>query len=517
MDFLEFWTSVEDVFSKDESKAYTDTAKARMFCPHLPTAIPLSMWMKEHHADSTPDNVQWGHILVIPSDHMVLEVDRRSMAALASFWRIPVAAARHLLADEGFGCYEKTADELVHRWYGIPVSLGRERIGSIRLVNCTGKLCGKDILNTVIFCPKGLTSELEELISNYKDRFNFNLSATPESLRFLTLLVGLALDSWKGHLSGMAAVGELYMREMVLTEHEALAAEELLKWDQNMMIIKTSPRYLHMIQRVLKCLDQTISSYLGMHGGPNGPVTNILQASQSLYQVCISIQDKYEFMTETLDFKRNTHLMSIQVNNTQYMRTNTIELRKIGEFNQKASERTEMAAEASRRDTYDMKRVAYLTMIYLPATFVATFFSMPFMAMSDDFTFRAWRKLWIYFVVSGIVTLTTFAVSTSWDSVLRVLRGKGLNKLEANERASEGAGKKHNRYFDHPVAVNLEIEDLAQQIRRRWAASPSESENSLNNDSNEGIEMEGEPRRRWTMGSATGGTSLLSGEDHELP
>ena len=61
----------------------------------------------------------------------------------------------------------------------------------------------------------------------------------------------------------------------------------------------------------------------------------------------------------------------IQSNNAQYLRTNTIALRRMAELNGKEAAQVKALAQASQRDAHDMKRVAYLTMVYLPPTFAA--------------------------------------------------------------------------------------------------------------------------------------------------
>jgi hypothetical protein len=43
------------------------------------------------------------------------------------------------------------------------------------------------------------------------------------------------------------------------------------------------------------------------------------------------------------------------------------------------------------------------------------FFSTPFMTMDDGLSFKAWRKVWIFFLVSAIITTATFSVSLLWD------------------------------------------------------------------------------------------------------
>ena len=61
----------------------------------------------------------------------------------------------------------------------------------------------------------------------------------------------------------------------------------------------------------------------------------------------------------------------MQANNNQYIRMNTIELRRLAALSQKEAEQSQFLTQASRMDAHDMKKLAYLTMVYLPATFAA--------------------------------------------------------------------------------------------------------------------------------------------------
>lgn len=64
-------------------------------------------------------------------------------------------------------------------------------------------------------------------------------------------------------------------------------------------------------------------------------------------------------------------MQRIAIRNDQYIRSNTIAMRRLAEQSQRESEEVRKLADASRRDAREMKRLATLTMLYLPATFVA--------------------------------------------------------------------------------------------------------------------------------------------------
>jgi hypothetical protein len=75
-----------------------------------------------------------------------------------------------------------------------------------------------------------------------------------------------------------------------------------------------------------------------------------------------------------------------------------------------------MLAVESKRDSASMKTIAIVSMIFLPGTFVASFFAMPMF----DWNMPAGhnvssRSFWIYWTVVGPLTILVFAL---WQSGL---------------------------------------------------------------------------------------------------
>ncbi|RYP19973.1 hypothetical protein DL765_003022 [Monosporascus sp. GIB2] len=117
-------------------------------------------------------------------------------------------------------------------------------------------------------------------------------------------------------------------------------------------------------------------------------------------------------------------------------------------------------ADASRRDSISMKTLAFLGAIFLPGTFLATFFSMPFFdfsANNDAFSSR----IGIYFVI--MVPLTLLTLGTWWK----------FNQISVKEGEAEDLGDIERRVY------TLEAR-IMQRIRRRtglgigtWEAPPA--------------------------------------------
>ena len=63
--------------------------------------------------------------------------------------------------------------------------------------------------------------------------------------------------------------------------------------------------------------------------------------------------------------------ISLNLRNAAYVRTNTIALRKLAQENKAETAQVQRLAEASWKDSHEMRRLALLTMFYLPPTFAA--------------------------------------------------------------------------------------------------------------------------------------------------
>lgn len=102
-------------------------------------------------------------------------------------------------------------------------------------------------------------------------------------------------------------------------------------------------------------------------------------------------------------------------------------------------------AEKTKKDGGQMKSIAVLTMVFLPGTFFATFFSMSFFKWDDPPEGEvASPKLWVYFLVTVIFTSLTLAIYRWWskkqsgkvtrrnDPELGVQEGLELSAMKGN-------------------------------------------------------------------------------------
>ncbi|KAJ4251827.1 hypothetical protein NW762_011124 [Fusarium torreyae] len=87
---------------------------------------------------------------------------------------------------------------------------------------------------------------------------------------------------------------------------------------------------------------------------------------------------------------------------------------------QQDSETSTSIARDTKDDSASMKIIAVLTMIFLPATAVATFFGMSLLEIRDDGTLHISKMTWLYAVVTVLLTAAIFLFWLYWYSILRI-------------------------------------------------------------------------------------------------
>ena len=71
-------------------------------------------------------------------------------------------------------------------------------------------------------------------------------------------------------------------------------------------------------------------------------------------------------------------------------------------------------AQASKRDSTSMKAIAGVTMVFLPGTFLASFFSMPLFELSSGTGKLVAHQVWLYWSITIPLTLLTLAIYSLW-------------------------------------------------------------------------------------------------------
>ncbi|KIW04406.1 hypothetical protein, variant [Verruconis gallopava] len=129
------------------------------------------------------------------------------------------------------------------------------------------------------------------------------------------------------------------------------------------------------------------------------------------------------------------YTMMGQKDNYLNLRTANVSL-KIAEMSREDNLQMKKIAESTARDSTDMRSIAMLTMIYLPPTFTATFFSTSFFDFSPRNEKLVSWWYWVYWVVTCALVICTLGL---W--YVQVKWGLMFWKRKANGKAAEDTEK----------------------------------------------------------------------------
>jgi hypothetical protein len=96
------------------------------------------------------------------------------------------------------------------------------------------------------------------------------------------------------------------------------------------------------------------------------------------------------------------------------------------------AETTRRLAELTQRDSTDMRTIAAVTLVFLPATFTATFFSTTFFSFQGGASVSSW--IWLYWLITAVLT---GAVLCCWWVATKLQRKKAIAAMANEEKIEE--------------------------------------------------------------------------------
>lgn len=146
-----------------------------------------------------------------------------------------------------------------------------------------------------------------------------------------------------------------------------------------------------------------------------------LHTSETLQAACLNLKDWLDSYQEVVDPtgkrpKEESHydmIDSFQLMQSLLKRADSNEARLRNEINLRFNT-------VSQQDAKAVRIISVVTLLFLPATFVSTLFSMSFFSFQPAYQNR-WGvspKIWIYFAVSVPLTMLTFVI---WVQLSRIL------------------------------------------------------------------------------------------------
>jgi len=129
------------------------------------------------------------------------------------------------------------------------------------------------------------------------------------------------------------------------------------------------------------------------------------------------------------------------------------------------------------RDTVDGKRLTQE---------LQTVFGMPFFDLDDNLAFANIKMVWVFFVISGILTSLTFLASYYWDTRSKLAFTPTDSPSAIEEHAVEGDDERARIYEPDP-ANPAETTDISQRVINKGILLAT-LQNRITEEPNSGLE-----------------------------
>ncbi|KAF4944954.1 hypothetical protein FGADI_12298 [Fusarium gaditjirri] len=437
---------------KEKDDQWRDDGSAKVIQPGTGLSQGISDWLRGQN-DGSPSTMI-AHFMIIPQDEHKYAATYQQMDTLSRIWMIPspvfgfvcdnppaaLCPSAIITGADGtpWMCLalkpEPAKDLACHFGPRMPFS------HDITIVFPLVKEAAQSTYmerqsNCLVFCPRRYFEKIETAVSS-----PHLLPVGEPQMRFWQLLILIIAEMDNGWRVFFA-----------ITLMDSQNAQHSLRKSQASLISADSLVVLdHLISRIA---DVTVD------------IRHIIDAIQSINKVLSNIVNQRS--QEIIGFKRL--LDATRLYKTRFCSF----LRRLDEQNSLEAEKLQVLTRKSAQDARDMKRLATLTMIFLPSTVVAAFFSTPFMSLDEGLNFKALSKVWILFLTSSIVTLLTFGVSWTWDAMAR---WRQSNNQEENESLQSKVYNTDKGVLE-PEPGQFTTSDLLDDILKAWNSSEASSEN----------------------------------------
>ncbi|KAK5989752.1 hypothetical protein PT974_08012 [Cladobotryum mycophilum] len=372
----------------------------------------LQDWLQSQDAQQPSDG---DLVIVVPCVNGIIHEDRDGLTRLCATWDIPGRAIRHLLTRvRGHGSMARQNDS---EWQLVTlVTPSGESTASIRMAICSKRQGKPNYLRTIVTCNAESFGDVEHTICEFM-KMDFDSSSLGMEMRplwFSVLISEISVQAWMNMKLDWSSDSERLLqdfRDVMKDVDLSPAMSEVGRWRN---IARRSTFYTDLLWAYLDEAKARISTLKKNSDKPEAFIP-LEEYVQNLQFPINSSRETFRYLREHLDGSLQMYSTIIEINGMNLVRQNIDSMRRIAESSEAQADEMREYAKESRKDSRDMRRLAFLTMFYLPATAVATIFSIPFLALDDNLQFKAVRKIWIFLVVSVVMTTLTFIASGLWD------------------------------------------------------------------------------------------------------
>ncbi|GJN73413.1 hypothetical protein PLIIFM63780_007470 [Purpureocillium lilacinum] len=401
-------------------------------------------------------------------------------------WGIPGEIYRHLVQNQGGDRFEVNADGV--RWQSWRIPVGAWPWGLLTsyptyfaVGTPVNAACAP--LRVLAFVAKDRISKTDVALKGYVRADLAGVSCELKLLYLQALLIMTVNDNWHNCTESIKRSIHRNMGALRDARKNVSYSESMTHASEYQFVSTTNMVYLKSV------LD---------HAGAVASAASKLSVPQSsrelLRATCdIAHNSQQEFidnlttftaLREALDAELRNCAVAVQNNSLDYVRQSLIDMRQVSRSSQKQAEEMHKYAEQAKEDTRYMRRLALITMCFLPSTTVAAMFSMPFLSLDDNLSFKAISKFWIFVVVSLLFTGLTFAASFSWDVLSRMKAAQNGAKQEEQDVDNAGDDLRPRPHVD------VELSEMAKILMSRLPVKEGPDSDDDDDDEDDGAGAE---------------------------
>ncbi|UNI16058.1 hypothetical protein JDV02_002533 [Purpureocillium takamizusanense] len=523
--FDPFYETGERAFHQMKFVEYTSANKARVY--RTGQAEPSSLL---HHPLSQL-RPQDDCIVVVPFTGFSPLQTQEGLEQVVRRWGVPGEMYRHLVQNQGGDRFEVHAEGFRWRTWRIPVGAWPwALLTSYPTYFAVGTPLGDDDgddavaaaapLRVLAFVAKDRVSKTEVALKGYVGADLAGVSCELRLLYLQALLIMTVNDNWhnctesikRSITRNMSALRDA-RKNVSYSESMGHASEYQFVSITNMVYLKSIIEHAGAVASAASIMSLPEKSP-SRHRELLLAVRDIARNSQQQFRDNLTA---FTALREALDGELRNCAVAVQNNSLDYVRQSLIDMRQVSRSSQKQAEEMHKYAEQAKEDTRYMRRLALITMCFLPSSTVAAMFSMPFLSLDDDLSFKAIRKFWIFVVVSLVFTGLTFGVSFSWDLLSRIKasRNGGAKQQQQQQGKEEQDVDNAGDDLRPRPHVDVELSEMATILMSRLPVREGPDSDGDDDDDKDNDNKANDSSNDDDNDNKNGGVGAESGHDDD--
>ncbi|KAJ6286649.1 hypothetical protein J3E71DRAFT_246759 [Bipolaris maydis] len=479
----EFIVSNEDPFDNYD---WISTTKQQSLVYQLRSTLATNA---KKHNDAKGSSVV---LMAYDYEKSIIDAEKDHVVQLVQDWKFPKAVVQSLLkrgVPRGF--YRRTDATNIFFWYYVTTSRPRKAMSMYDFMRvCTVYDTTTSFSRTLVFCPQSIIGKAREALQTACNAEpNTNTEIEDWAIPHL-FIAHLCIKEWENEEERVRRLANNTAVWLNFNANKLVDNKPIEIIDEQLHRVHWSMFYSGTLNSVISHLRQEFNMFRVYR---TCPTTKIFEILDSFSVQMDSTRLNFEFFENYFNTERQKFLDMITIKNAGYTQRNTIALRRIAESSREDAQEMKRQSQQALESSKLMMKISYLSMFYLPGTFLATLFSTPFFQINQELQFPALTKLWIYFLFATILTAVTFLASTVWD-IIRDWSNNRTDKQANPGLLTKDEGDNYmnpDRSLLEPGPSALNVEAFKSHSAERYShVIDNETDDDIDNETDDDIDNE---------------------------